>query len=128
MAAQNSVNSFRDLKVWQHGMALSKAVYAFSRNLPKEEVFGLISQMRRASISVPSNIAEGRSRGTRKDFAQFLHIALGSLAELETQILLSQELYPSLETAGIVNMIHEEQKMLSGLLKSIKTTNVVPKT
>lgn len=109
-------------------MALSKAVYAFSRNLPKEEVFGLISQMRRASISVPSNIAEGRSRGTRKDFAQFLHIALGSLAELETQILLSQELYPSLETAGIVNMIHEEQKMLSGLLKSIKTTNVVPKT
>src|SRR5690242_19387804 len=81
-----------DLQVWQEGMALAKDIYAATASFPKEEIYGLTSQMRRAAVSLPSNIAEGAARGTKKEFLQFLIIARGSLMELETQILLSKEL------------------------------------
>lgn len=80
------------LQVWQEGMALAKDVYAVTASFPKEEMYGLTSQMRRAAVSVPSNIAEGAARGSKKEFLQFLVIARGSLMELETQILLSKDL------------------------------------
>ena len=76
--------------------------------------------MRRAAISVPSNIAEGRSRNSRKDFAQFLHIALGSLAELETQLFLTDDLYQDIKVDNVIRMIHEEQKMVMGMIKALK--------
>ena len=86
------IQSYRDLIVWQKAVELSVAVYGLTEHYPKEEIYGLISQMRRASVSIASNIAEGRYRGTRKDFCQFLRIAFGSGAELETQIEISKRL------------------------------------
>lgn len=81
-----NINSYKDLIVWQKSMELVKSIYEMTANFPKEEIYGLISQMKRSSISIPSNIAEGKRRGTRKDYRQFLVIAYGSGAELETQI------------------------------------------
>ncbi|KKU81384.1 MAG: S23 ribosomal protein [Parcubacteria group bacterium GW2011_GWA1_47_8] len=121
------INSFRDLKVWQNGLIIAHEIYLLTKKLPREEVFGLSSQMRRAAVSVPSNIAEGRSRGSRKDFSQFLHIAIGSLSELETQLLLLEMIYPEIKVGDIMKMINEEQKMLAGLLRSMKNP-VSPKT
>lgn len=81
-----------ELRVWQDGIALVKLVYGVTASFPKEEVFGLTSQMRRAAVSVPANIAEGAARSTSKEFAQFLSIARGSLSELETLIVISTEI------------------------------------
>lgn len=83
--------SFKDLIVWQKAMDLSVAVYQITKKFPKEEMFGMTSQMRRAAVSIASNIAEGEGRKSKKEFAHFLGIALGSKAELETQILLCEK-------------------------------------
>ena len=80
------INSYRDLIVWEKAINLTVEIYKITENFPKEEIYGLTSQMRRSAVSIPSNIAEGRNRGTRKDFCNFLRIALGSCAELSTQI------------------------------------------
>jgi four helix bundle protein len=115
------INSFRDLLIWQKGMEIVKVVYKISQKLPKEELFALTSQIRRSAVSIPSNIAEGRSRSTRKDFAQFLHIALGSLAELETQLYLIEDIYSvKYRDTDIFSLINEEQKMVSGMLNKLK--------
>lgn len=111
--------SFKDLIVWQKGIEIAKEVYKLTNKLPKEEMFGLTSQMRRSSISISSNIAEGRGRSSRKDFAQFLHIAQGSLAELETQLILANELY-SLDNKSVMFLIEDERKMLSSFIKKLK--------
>jgi four helix bundle protein len=86
------IRTFRDLRVWQQGIELVKAIYGTTKGFPKEEQYGLISQLRRASISVPSNIAEGFRRRYAKEHKQFLSVSLGSCAELETQIIISKEL------------------------------------
>lgn len=86
------LHSYKDLIVWQKSMDLVCEIYKCTDHFPREEVFGLTSQMRRASISIPSNIAEGRRRGTKRDFLQFLRIAYSSGAELETQIIISKQL------------------------------------
>ena len=80
------IHSYKNLLVWQRSMDLVVAIYGLTKKFPKEEIYGLTSQMRRASVSIPSNIAEGRFRGTRKDYLQFLRIAYSSGAELETQM------------------------------------------
>ncbi len=82
--------SYKDLRVWQLSVELAVAVYDLTDLFPKSELFGLTSQMRRAAVSIPSNIAEGRMRGTRKDYTHFLRIAYGSCAELATQIIISK--------------------------------------
>src|SRR3989344_8802366 len=87
-----TIYSYKELIVWQKAVALSVAIYELTERFPREEVYGLVSQMRRAAVSIPSNIAEGRLRGTRKDFLQFLRIAHGSSAELETQIIIAKSL------------------------------------
>jgi len=84
--------AYKDLLVWQKGIELVKEVWKLTKPFPSDERFGLISQMRRAAVSVPSNIAEGQARHTTKEFIQFLSHAEGSLAELETQIIVSMEL------------------------------------
>ena len=84
--------SFKDLLVWQKGMALAKGIYGITRPFPNEEKFGLVSQMRRAAVSIPSNIAEGQARHTTKEFIQFIYHAEGSVAELETQLMLAVDL------------------------------------
>ena len=84
------IQSYQDLDVWQRGMNLAELVYRLTKTFPKEEMFGMTSQMRRASSSIPANIAEGWGRQGNKEFQQFLRIAQGSLRELETHLLLSQ--------------------------------------
>ena len=86
------IQSFKQLKIWQKGIEISKKVYALTNDFPKEEVYGLRAQMRRASVSIPSNIAEGFKRYHAKEYKQFLHITLGSSAELETQGVIAHEL------------------------------------
>ncbi len=86
------VNSYKDLDVWKRGVELARVVYGITAAFPESEKFGLVSQMRRAAVSVPSNIAEGQARRTPGDFLRFLNIARGSLAELETQMTIASDL------------------------------------
>jgi len=115
------IKSYKDLNVWKNSRRLVKDIYILSENFPKHEQFGLTSQMRRATISVPSNIAEGYARNTKKEYLQFLYIARGSLAELETQILLAIDLlYCNQNMAEeIIKDINSIQKMLTTLIKKL---------
>jgi four helix bundle protein len=92
VSQKSAINSYRDLPVWQKGMALAKQDYRMTEEFPDHEEFGLTAQMRRAAVSVPSNIAEGQARQGRKEFVQFLSHAEGSLAELDTRLTLAADL------------------------------------
>ena len=114
---------FRDLLVWQKGMALTKAIYRLSQIFPTEEKFGLVAQMRRCAVSVPSNIAEGQARHTTGEFIQFISHAEGSLAELYTQLRLAVELgfCSEAEAAMPFELIEELRKMLNALRRKLVT-------
>lgn len=112
----------KKLKVWQAAMEIVAELYKLTEHFPGEEKFGLVSQMRRCAVSIASNIAEGAARNTNKEFANFLHIAQGSLSELDTQLeialrleFISQEVWRAFDARLI-----EEDKMLSGLIQSVK--------
>ena len=112
---------YRDLIVWKKGMSLAKQIYQITQAFPDVERFGLISQMRRAAVSVPSNIAEGQSRNTTGEFVQFLSHALGSVSELHTQLLLSVELgfCSRTDSEPARAVIVELRKMLTALRKRL---------
>ncbi|MCH7591404.1 MAG: four helix bundle protein [Planctomycetes bacterium] len=112
--------TFRDLIVWKKAIAMTKIVYQVSRDLPMEERYGLTSQMRRAAVSVASNIAEGNARQARPDYIHFLMIARGSLAELETQLIIAGELHMLSETETIMEAIQETRRILQGLITSLR--------
>ncbi len=116
------MRDFKSLKVWQKGIKLVVEVYKSSKNFPSEELYGLTSQMRRSAISIPSNIAEGSGRNSDKEFHRFLDISLGSSFELETQIIIAHELeFLSDNTfSELSKKVQEEQKMITGLQKTIK--------
>jgi four helix bundle protein len=114
------ITSFKDLIVWQRSMQLVKEVYILCGKLPKSEVFNLCSQMQRSAVSIPSNISEGKKRGTKKDFSQFLRIASGSAAELETQLLITKELYATINTEKPLGLVIEVQKMLATIIKKFQ--------
>ncbi len=105
--------------MWQQAVKLAKEVYVLTKKLPREEVFGLQSQMRRAAVSIASNIAEGSKRKTSKDFLQFLHMANGSAAELETQLYLVREIYTPLQTSTADAHLEGVQKMLGAYMRKI---------
>jgi four helix bundle protein len=111
--------SFRDLLVWQKAMTLVTQVYGVTESFPREELYGLTSQIRRAAVSVPSNIAEGQARPTRGEFRQFLGHAKGSLAELETQLLIAENLGFFREPNNLSSQVAEVGRMLSGLMTSL---------
>lgn len=119
------IQSYKELIVWQKGVLLSEKIYKLTEQFPKTETFGITSQMRRSAVSIPSNIAEGKYRGTRKDFAQFLRIARGSAAELETQLLISKKLYSLKQTEidEIENLIEEVSKILSTMIKNLQAVS-----
>ena len=114
------MKSHKDLMVWKKSIELVSQIYGCSREWPKEELYGLTNQVRRAAISVPSNIAEGAARGTGKDFARFLYIALGSLAEIETQIIIADRLGFPAASAKIEQDVSAIRGMLTGLIKSLQ--------
>jgi four helix bundle protein len=117
-----AVQSFKDLEVWQIARKLVSTIYVLTKPFPKEEIYGLTSQIRRAAISIPSNIAEGRAKRSTGDYIRFLNIAYGSCAELETQLLIAQDLdYCSERDAELVlTMIYQINRMLSGLITSLE--------
>lgn len=116
-----AVTSYRDLVVWQKAMALVSAVYKLTGTFPNSERFGLASQIQRAAVSIPSNIAEGQGRLATKEFRQFLGVARGSLKELETQLLISIDLgYASREqTDACLDLADEVGRMLNALIKAL---------
>ena len=121
MPTTTSVQSYKDLVVWQRGIELVVAVYELTTKFPREEIFGLSSQMRRCTVSIPSNIAEGRNRGTKKDYTNFLRIAYGSGAELETQIIICKKLprFSSLDYHRVDNLLDEVMRMLNVMLRKL---------
>ncbi|MFO7665110.1 MAG: four helix bundle protein [Desulfobacterales bacterium] len=118
---EDKIRNFKDLKIWQKSMELAKVIYQATDSFPAKETYGIISQMRRSAVSIPSNIAEGFMRRYNKEYKQFLYIALGSLAELETQLLLSKELgfMKKIESMDINANINELNKMITGLIKCL---------
>ncbi|MEK7452615.1 MAG: four helix bundle protein [Patescibacteria group bacterium] len=119
------INSYKDLIVWQRSMQLVENIYKITEKFPKEEIYGLTAQMRRSAVSIPSNIAEGSCRGTRKDYAQFLRMAYGSGAELETQIEIAKRLLgkQKIDYSDVDKFLDEVMKMLNSLIKRL-TTNI----
>jgi four helix bundle protein len=118
----SDIKSYKDLIVWQKGYELVKQVYKISSKLPQSEVFALQSQMRRSAVSIVSNIAEGSSRKTRKDYCQFLHIAYGSTSELETQLCLCRDLY-KIEISECISLLTEVSKMLRTIINKLEPSN-----
>jgi len=116
--------SYRDLIVWQKSIELAKQLYRLTAKFPNDEKFGLISQIRRAAVSVSSNIAEGQARNTTGEFIQFISHAEGSAAELDTQLYLSIELgfVTSMEAAPILALIDEIRRMLNSLRRRLSQT------
>ncbi len=115
------MSSYGDLVAWKKGMRLALSVYRATKSFPREELYGLTSQLRRAAVSVPSNIAEGQARFSHKEFNHFLGNAKGSLAEIDTQLLLARELeFLSVEDAKkLLEETEELGRILSGLRNSI---------
>jgi four helix bundle protein len=114
--------SYKDLIVWQKSIKLAREIYFITSDFPKSEIYGLVSQMRRSAISIPSNIAEGYCRGSRKEYAQFINIAFGSGAELETQMVLVKSLnFIEIQKYKKAEILLEEiMKMLNVLLRKLK--------
>lgn len=116
------IKSFKDLLIWQNGIQLVEDIYKVSKALPKEEIYGLQSQLRRSAVSIPSNIAEGFARFHNREYRQFLYIALGSCAELTTQIIIAKRLkyIKEANAKNILSEIEEISKMTMSLIKKLK--------
>jgi four helix bundle protein len=124
------VNSYQDLVVWQKSMDLVVLCYNIAQSLPKEEIYGLCSQLRRSAVSIPANIAEGHGRDGLGEYIHFLGIAQGSLRETETHLLISQRLkfVSSENIAEVLALSNEVSRMLGSLIRSLKTRRALPKT
>jgi four helix bundle protein len=123
MGAQTSeIRDYRDLIVWQEAMEIAELVYSITRGFPREEAFGLVSQMRRSAVSIPSNIAEGFGRAQRRTFVQYLRIAQGSLKELETQAQLAARvgMMPKEELAACLDRSEQLGKGLVQFVRSLE--------
>ena len=113
------INSYKELIVWQKSIALVKLIYVLKRKLPKSELYALVSQMTRAAISIPSNIAEGFGRHNIKEYVQFLYISLASCFELETQLIITKENY-NINVEKELSLLDEIIRMLYSLISKLK--------
>lgn len=115
------MHNFYDYKVWQESIAITKAIYTITKKLTESEKYGLLSQMRRAAVSISSNIAEGSSRSSDKYFARFLEISIGSSFDLETQVIIGEEIsyFKDIDTKEILEDIHSLQKQISKLNRKL---------
>ncbi|HBL13364.1 MAG TPA: diversity-generating retroelement protein bAvd family protein [Cyanobacteria bacterium UBA11162] len=120
---ESKIQSYRDLKVWQEAVNLAEICYFFTKTFPKEELYGMTTQLRRASVSIAANIAEGYGRKTRGEYLQFLYIAQGSLKELETHLLISQrvELASYERINPILNKCESVGRLLLSLIRSLES-------
>lgn len=118
----SKINSFKDLIVWQKGVDLSAKVYKVTEKFPKSELFGLTNQIRRCAVSIPSNIAEGQKRESKKDYIKFLRISYGSGAELETQLIIANKInfLQKNDFEQLASLLEEVMKMLNRLIYSLK--------
>ena len=114
------MRSHKDLDAWKKSMDLVDSIYKVTKSFPNEELYSLTNQMRRAAISIPSNIAEGAARGSKNDFIRFLYIALGSLSELETQVIIANRLGYLTNPNNLLNDIGIIRKLINGLIYSLK--------
>ena len=124
---QKPPQSYRELISWQKAMLLAKLIYRLTAGFPAEEKFGLISQMRRSAVSIPSNLAEGQARRTTGEFVQFISHSEGSTAELDTQVTLSIELgfCSTSDAAEVIGLIQELRKMLNALRGSVSRSQLI---
>lgn len=115
------MRNFRELQVWQKAMEIASITYAVTKAFPSEERFGLVSQLNRAAVSISSNIAEGASRGSDKNFKRFLEIAIGSAFEMESQLILAEKVgfVQDGQTTELLALLNEEQRMLSVFIKKL---------
>ena len=117
------IKSYKDLNIWKRSIGIVEDIYKVTKNFPKEEIYGLTSQLRRSAVSIPSNIAEGFARFSNKEYRQFLFISLGSCAELSTQIIITLRLghLESKEADKLLNEVDEISKMTMSLIKKLST-------
>ncbi len=120
--SNEKVKTHKDLDVWKKSIDLAEDIYSLTAGFPRDEQYGLVAQIRRSAVSVPSNIAEGAARGTRKEFIQYLYISMGSLSEVETQLLIAHKL-KFLNKISILDEIEIIRKMLLGLIKFLKNND-----
>ena len=115
------MNSYQELQVWQKSIGMVEEIYRVTKSYPKDELYGIISQTRRAAVSIPANIAEGYARKHRQEYIQFLRIAFGSGAELETHLIIAKrlQLAPILQVEKSQKMLDEIMRMLNGLINSL---------
>lgn len=116
----DKIKTHKDLDLWKESIELVKKVYKITSNFPEKEVFGLISQIKRAAVSITSNIAEGAARNSRKEFIQFLYISLGSCAELDTQLIISKELGFLKSENSVFDDLERIKIKFLGLIKFLK--------
>jgi four helix bundle protein len=114
------VKTHKDLDAWSKAIELVEAVYSLTRAFPKTEMYGLTNQLRRAAVSVPSNIAEGAARRSTKEFIQFLHVALGSVSEVETQVIIAQRLDYVDDVNSIEEQIEAVRRLILGLIRYLR--------
>lgn len=119
------MRNFYDYEIWKKAIAITKAIYTLTKKLPESEKYGLLSQMRRAAISISSNIAEGSSRSSDKDFARFLEISIGSSFELETQVIIGKEIsyFKDDDIKDLLEDLHCLQKQISKLIRKLVATS-----
>lgn len=110
----------KDLVVWQKAMSLARTIHVLTRSFPPEELFGITSQLRRAAVSIPSNIAEGAARATTREFIQFLYVARGSLAEIETQLELAEGAGYTKRSEDIFTQADEVGKLLNAVIRGLR--------
>jgi len=122
---ESGQKTHKNLDVWNRAMDLAAEVYSITGHFPKDEVFGLVSQTRRAAVSIPSNIAEGAARNSRKEYLQYLYVALGSVAELETQLLLAARLKLA-PNSDVLDRVERVRQLLLGLLRFLKRKALAP--
>ncbi len=115
------MKSHRDLDVWKKSIRFVTNIYELTKPFPDEEKYGLVSQMRRSAVSIPSNIAEGAARQNKKEFRRFLFISLASLAELETQLIIAENLNYMINSEAIDKQTNDIRKMLLGLIKYLES-------
>lgn len=122
MTNRQTISSYKDLDVWSMGMRLAELTYLLTKDFPAEERYGLTSQMRRCSVSIPANIAEGWGRQSRQDYIRFLRISQGSLRELETFLIFTTriQLLSDEQIAQAIDLIENESRMLRSLIQSLE--------